>query len=186
MREELEVQLVQKYPEIFQFHGGNPRETCMAWGCECDDGWYELLDNLCEYITAVCRGTMVVKYREDYVKTEEEKKQQQETGLKNAHIKVPQPRFTQVKEKFAGLRIYFDMYDETPIEELEKYDNDDYRKQFDRFWNYVSNAIEFTEFLSHKICEVCGAKGKVYRDGWHKTLCPEHGKNRVDDAVNDF
>lgn len=180
MNPELEKQLVEKYPTLFRSYNGDPKETCMAWGCEHDDGWYDLLSNLCEYITAVCRGKMVVKYREDYVKTEEEKKHEEETGLKNAHIPIPQPRFTQIKEKFAGLRIYFDMYDDTSIEELEKYDNEDYKKQFDRYWSEVSNAINFTEFLSHKTCEICGKKGKINRSGWWKTLCPDHMGNRVE------
>jgi triacylglycerol esterase/lipase EstA (alpha/beta hydrolase family) len=186
MKEELEIELVKKYPDIFRFHGGDPKKTCMAWGCEHDDGWYDLIDNLCEYITSVCRGDMVVKYREDYVKTDEEKKFEQESGLKNAHIPVPQPRFLQVKEKFAGLRIYFDMYDDTPIEQLEKYDNEDYCNQRDRYWNYVDNAIQFTEYLSHKTCEVCGKRGKVYRNGWWKTLCEDHKGDRIDISLDEM
>ena len=180
MNPELEKQLVEKYPTLFKFHGGSPSETCMAWGCEHDDGWYDLLDNLCQYITAVCRGNMVVKYKDDYIKTDEEKKVERETGLKNAHIPVPQARFSQIKEKFAGLRIYFDMYHDIPDEELAKYDDEDYSKQYDRYWNEVSNAINFTEFLSHKTCEICGKKGKVNRNGWWKTLCPEHMGNRIE------
>ena len=186
MREELEIELVKKYPDIFRFHGGDPKETCMAWGCEHDDGWYDLLDNLCGYITSTCRGNMVVQYKKDYVKTDEEKKAEQETGLKNAHIPAPKFRFLQVKEKFAGLRIYFDMYHDIPEEELAKYDDEDYNKQSDRYWRDVDSAVNFTEYLSHKTCEVCGKKGKVYRSGWWKTLCEDHKGNRIEISLDEM
>jgi hypothetical protein len=48
MREELELQLVKKYPELFKHYKGDPKVTCMAWGCAHGDGWYEILENLCE------------------------------------------------------------------------------------------------------------------------------------------
>ena len=44
MKKELEIELVKKYPNILRDHGGDPMQTCMAWGIETDDGWYELLE----------------------------------------------------------------------------------------------------------------------------------------------
>jgi len=43
MTELLELQLVKQYPEILQEYKGDPRQTCMAFGIECADGWYQLL-----------------------------------------------------------------------------------------------------------------------------------------------
>lgn len=48
MKKELEEQLVKKYPKIFGEYGGDARQTCMAWGMTCGDGWYEIIDELCE------------------------------------------------------------------------------------------------------------------------------------------
>jgi len=50
MKAELEHQLQAKYPELFHDLYGDPQQTCMAWGLECDDGWYTLLDVLCRQI----------------------------------------------------------------------------------------------------------------------------------------
>jgi hypothetical protein len=47
MKLELEQQLVSKYPNLFKQYGGDMRETCMAFGFECGDGWYHLIDTLC-------------------------------------------------------------------------------------------------------------------------------------------
>lgn len=50
MNKELEANLVKKFPGIFADMYGNPMETCMAFGCECSDGWYDLIFQLCENI----------------------------------------------------------------------------------------------------------------------------------------
>lgn len=46
MNKELELQLVEKYPKILQDYGGDMKKTCMHWGMECGDGWYDLLNEL--------------------------------------------------------------------------------------------------------------------------------------------
>ena len=48
MKEELEMVLVKKYPELYKDYGGDLTKTCMTWGFECGDGWYDLLDKLSE------------------------------------------------------------------------------------------------------------------------------------------
>ena len=47
MKEELDKQLVEKYPKIFANRYKSMQETCMCWGFECHSGWYDLIDNLC-------------------------------------------------------------------------------------------------------------------------------------------
>jgi hypothetical protein len=61
----------------------------------------------------------------------------------------------QVKEKFGGLRFYINS---APDE--------------------VHKLIREAENKSLEICEVCGNPGKQRNDGWIKTLCEEHDKNR--------
>ena len=77
MREELQQQLFEKYPDLFARRSLPMNQTCMCWGIETGDGWYDLLDTLCEYIS------VEVKYN-----------------------KAPPVQFEQVKEKFGGLRVY--------------------------------------------------------------------------------
>ena len=50
MNKDLEAKLTKRFPGIFADMYGNPRETCMAFGCECSDGWFDLLFRLCEDI----------------------------------------------------------------------------------------------------------------------------------------
>lgn len=64
-------------------------------------------------------------------------------------------RIVQVKEKYAGLRIYTDRID----------------KQFDDLLFEVQNE-------SLTICEECGKPGLVREGGWWTTLCDEHSRGR--------
>ena len=64
-----------------------------------------------------------------------------------------QPVATQVKEKFGTLRFYVS-------------------SATDEQYNYIS----FAETMSGRICEECGSPGKLYTDGWYKTLCSVHAK----------
>jgi len=77
MRKDLELKLVEKYPALFEEYGGDPRQTCMAWGCSHGDGWFEILSSLCEQI-------------QQYVNA-------------NPGMAV---KFLQIKEKFAVLTVY--------------------------------------------------------------------------------
>ncbi len=52
MNIDLEVALVERFPQIFRDYDAPPAESCMAFGFECDDGWYELLGQTCEKIMA--------------------------------------------------------------------------------------------------------------------------------------
>ena len=69
--------LFKKYPKIFRQKDLPMTETCMCWGIECGDGWFDIISTLCENI-------------QKYV---------DETGC-------PQVEAVQVKEKFGGLRFY--------------------------------------------------------------------------------
>jgi len=51
MQKELELKLVEKYPKLFEDYGKSEMETCMAWGCECGNGWYLILDELFEKLS---------------------------------------------------------------------------------------------------------------------------------------
>lgn len=63
-------------------------------------------------------------------------------------------KIIQVKEKYAGLRIYTDYVNE----ELDA-------------------VIRQVENESFTLCEICGQPGKVRGDRWYYTACDEHAKN---------
>ena len=57
--EELQEQLYKKYPDIFIEKDVPMSQTCMCWGIDCDDGWYNLIDDLCEQLTLIKKLTGV-------------------------------------------------------------------------------------------------------------------------------
>jgi 5'(3')-deoxyribonucleotidase len=99
---------------------------------ECDIGWFDIIDE-------ALKGILEIAYEED------------------DNIQV-----VQIKEKFGGLRIYYDLESEI--------DEDRVRRLEDIVYN--------AESLSYKTCEVCGEEGKVRKGGWIKTLCDEHNTKR--------
>ena len=47
MRRELEDKLAREFPQLFADRNKSPHETLMCWGCECCDGWYDILYTMC-------------------------------------------------------------------------------------------------------------------------------------------
>jgi len=160
MRKELDEALCAKYPQIFRDRNGDMRTTLMCWGFECGDGWYNIIDILCSKLTGEYRSA---KSRYEFIKdrlgekkfgdkviTQEEIDAAKLTMDEEA-LKVPVA--VQIKEKFGGLRFYV-------------------QAATDTHYHYIS----FAESMSYRTCEQCGAPGKTYTDGWHKTLCDIHAE----------
>lgn len=68
---------------------------------------------------------------------------------------VPQVVASQVKEKFGTLRFYYDGGDD-----------------------YISGLVSMAESWSAVACEECGSPGTQNSQGWIKTLCQTHRKER--------
>jgi hypothetical protein len=88
MRQELDAQLCEKYPLMMVNRNKDMKETCMCWGFECGDGWFNILNLLMSNI----------QHHIDW----KNKKEQV----------VPQVTLDQVKEKFGTLRFYYSGGDE--------------------------------------------------------------------------
>jgi hypothetical protein len=64
---------------------------------------------------------------------------------------VPQVEVAQIKEKFGGLRFYYDGGDD-----------------------YTDGLVQMAESWASKTCELCGKSGQYRNLPWIKTLCDEH------------
>ena len=175
MDRKLDEALCAKYPELFIERHGDMRQTAMCWGFECGDGWYPLIETLCynlmhkvvrlrsqiAHFEKMLLRTDLSPFQKEFYTTE--KLQEYKDNLAKAVKDVPV--VLQVKEKFGGLRFY------TTATTEEQ-----------------NNYIHFAEGLSYKICEECGAMKDtmLYTSGWHKTLCPEHAKERYGDEAEHF
>jgi hypothetical protein len=47
MNKSLEKKLIDEFPSYFPGIYGDPKKTCMAWGCDHGDGWFGILWNCC-------------------------------------------------------------------------------------------------------------------------------------------
>ena len=73
----MEEILVKAHPVIFRDYKKSPRETCLAWGLECGDGWFAIIKELCKDVDEYCKDRPFVIVAD------------------------------QVKEKFGTLRFYY-------------------------------------------------------------------------------
>ena len=83
MKQELDEYLCKVYPKLFVNRDKSMTETCMCWGFECGDGWFNILNQLCQNI----------QHYIDWKNSKEEI--------------VKQVTVDQVKEKFGTLRFYY-------------------------------------------------------------------------------
>jgi hypothetical protein len=138
MKEELDRKLCEKYPLIFADRNKSMMETCMCWGFEHGDGWYQIIDSLCANI----------QHHIDWNNKNFEKGYTQ-------YKQVPQVVAQQVKEKFGTLRFYYNGGDDV-----------------------IDGMVRMAESWSAVACEECGAPGTQNSQGWIKTLCETHKKER--------
>jgi hypothetical protein len=83
MKQELDKLLCERYPKMMVNRNKPMQETCMCWGFECGDGWFNILDQLMGNI----------QHHIDWKN-------------KNGEV-VHQVTLNQVKEKFGSLRFYY-------------------------------------------------------------------------------
>lgn len=181
MNLELDKQLCEKYPKIFADRNKPMTETCMCWGFDHGEGWYNIIDSLCsniqhhidwtqkKYENTLKRNAMMLAARQGdwslfdaYYQTilpsvKEEYKQRALTDeIKEPELPCPQVVAEQVKEKFGTLRFYYRGGDD-----------------------YIDGVVSMAESMSAVTCETCGKPGTTTRGGWIRTLCEEH-KNGQD------
>ena len=152
----------EKYPKLFG--SDETRTSFTVFGFECSDGWSTIIDNVFRLLYArynSCKSSLDFWQQqldklqsENTESTEDVAKarsfvEQYSSELTQQEEKIPV--IHQVKEKFGTLRIYTSHADD-----------------------YIRGVIDMAELLSASTCECCGSAGKLYRQGWHKTLCVQH------------
>ena len=134
-------------------------------------GWYPIIETLCEMISHRLENAIGhLNYAQEKrleAKTAEEIAENDTTveswTNRVALLKEEIPTIVQVKEKFGGLRFYMD--GGTPE---------------------MRNYVHFAETMSMNTCECCGASGEPRNDGWVKTLCEKHHRERHLENTSDF
>jgi hypothetical protein len=194
MRNELDELLCKKYPKIFADRHGDMRTTAMCWGFDCGDGWFNIIDRLCENIqwridarkndnarrqnyldmvSAAHKGNWE-PFNEYYTiwnpspdlleKYRQEVLNEPIPNHKQLLPEIPQVVATQVKEKYGTLRFYY-------------YGGDD----------EISSMVTLAESMSEVTCEQCGNPGKTLGgEIWTSTLCKAHAEEANYNWENDW
>ena len=174
MKQELDKLLCEKYPKMMVNRNKNMQETCMCWGFECGDGWFNILDQLMGNIQHHIdwkekQRTNAIKYNEmatqakagNFDLFEETMKALPNDEYKEKRLGeivagdfrpvpelIPQVTLDQVKEKFGTLRFYYSGGDD-----------------------YISGMVSLAESLTGVTCEECGNVGERRGGGWVHTYC---------------
>ena len=102
MRQELDKLLCEKYPKMMVNRNKNMQETCMCWGFECGNGWFNILDQLMGNI----QHHIDWKEKQRNWAIEFNSKAAQEE-MRVVPESIPQVTLDQIKEKFGTLRFYY-------------------------------------------------------------------------------
>ena len=173
MKEELELQIVNKCPELFKDYKGDPLTTCLAFGIECNDGWFKILDHLFGYLTDLMKRKLSVKYSTEYQNAHKNEKDFYKNHYEYRFL-PPQIVLDQVKEKFGTLRVYYHTVSEDiPDDVWANLDHADFQKKLERYEDNIRNAIDYAEYQTTVTWEVTGKDGKLYTKGWNVVLCDE-------------
>ena len=178
MKRELDEYLCKVYPKMMVNRHKNMQETCMCWGFECGDGWFQILNQLMGNIQHHIdwkekQRKWAIEYNEmaaqckagNFDLFEEANKSLTNQDYKNKRLaeivagdfreipeSIHQVTLDQVKEKFGTLRFYYSGGDE-----------------------YIHGLVSMAESMSGVTCETCGKPGTSTGGGWIKTACVEHG-----------
>jgi hypothetical protein len=163
--------LCTTYPELFVERNLPMQQTCMCWGFECGDGWFNILNALCsniqhhidwsikssqrdiEYNQMIASAqagdiTKLEEYYSGWLDAETRMKETLEKGFRDVTPIVPQVVVEQVKEKFGTLRFYYRGGDD-----------------------YVRGLVRMAEAMTSYTCEDCGSPAKTGGQGWLRTIC---------------
>jgi hypothetical protein len=179
MSPSLAIQLCEKYPKIFKNRYASPKESAFAFGFECSDGWYRIIDILCESATYTYSTSI-------HIDDDDAKHLNlRENSCDNEYFfEVNPPQFVadQVKEKFGTLRFYYHLvFDEqlvklsmrTAVDGTEKYPR--IQEIMRGYENYFDGIVHMAETMSAHTCEITGREGELHvsggnMGGWYKTL----------------
>jgi hypothetical protein len=171
MRHDLEKYLVKKFPLCFGDYGKDMKQTCMCWGLDCNRGWYKIIKEVCQKCELLIQKWIEDNKMEPHIYIyrwfpswfpEIISKPTTKVFLKfifkffpkfaikitAKHIKDWAPRFSQVKEKYGTLSIYW-------------------TNATDEMYAISDEA----ETKSETTCESCGKIGKIRGKFWYYTSC---------------
>lgn len=136
----------EKHPQMFNEQYGG---FCIG------PGWWPIIEALCDQIDSYTKWKNRTR---EYLLKDNSHGQTIPDEIKPVVV-------AQIKEKFGGLRFYYDGGNE-----------------------HISGMVRMAEIWAGAVCEECGKPGKSRNSGWIKTLCDEHEaerQTRLKERLND-
>ena len=153
MNEKLQNDLVKAYPNIFKNIGGDKTVTCMHWGIECNDGWYDLIYCLCHSIQRHCQiqNTRYIHATDKY------------EFLVEGDPEYVQVVAAQVKEKLGTLRFYVDGGDAATGAMIQMAET-----MSGRICELCGSPAKTNRDSGwmHTTCDACNKRIRLERQGW--------------------
>lgn len=166
---------------VAKMHGNYPHMFSQPYGgFSIGEGWYKIIENLCHNIDhhmkwrrdciandikfnrAKKQGlqALIRFFQRERGQPSDWDLERAEEGMLKDYRKIPDrlPQrvvVRQIKEKFGGLRFYYDGGDDQ-----------------------VHGMVRMAEAWASTICEQCGQPGKLRGGGWVQTLCDAHEEER--------
>jgi len=164
MKKELENELYQICPTFFQeaiaCQNGemNEMDTCMAFGCECEDGWFEPLKKFANKVKLI--NEMAAQQNFQFV-------------------------CNQLKEKYAELRIYYETLnvdnvfevDLSKVKIIQELFSDALKTVEAECWNTCEWCGQKNDYTDSEI---------VMTRGWYSRICRSCAKEYEDNQVKKF
>ena len=157
MKKEYDEYLCRTYPKLYAQRHMSMQQTCMCWGFDVGDGWFNILNGLSMAIQSHIAHNTRERWRarkeiRKYAAMIPEEQAKHQWMDKEMPDRVWQVTVTQVKEKFGSLRFYYNGGDDA-----------------------IHNFVQMAECMTYVTCEQCGAPGTMSGGGWMSVKCQACG-----------
>jgi len=188
MKQELDKLLCERYPKMMINRYKPMTETCMCWGFDCGNGWFNILNQLMgniqhhinwhrkqranalkynRFLRRAVNGDttgLIRFYTYGDAPNEHTYKRVSDDladpKFRDVPEKIRQVTLDQVKEKFGTLRFYYTGGDA-----------------------YIDGLVTMAESMSAVTCEGCGNIGKRSDGGWIRTICASCDQKREEESA---
>lgn len=184
MTPEKDAYLVEKFPKMFVERYLDPTQTCMCWGFEIGDGWFDIVHNTCSLIQSHVdwkrkQRALALRYNRALNKALKGDLSSLTKYLsRGVHSTLENDKWVKERVEAAlvdGLRKVPDACTQVVVEQVkEKFGT--LRFYYRGGDEYVSGIVSMAEAMTAITCEECGKPGVRTNGGWIKVRCEEHTK----------
>jgi len=180
MRQELDALLCEKYPKMMVNRNKDMKETCMCWGFECGDGWYNILNQLMGNIQHHIdwkekQHNWAVKYNEMAQAGKSGNADLFADLVAKEYADKPTISADYIRERCEDmiknpLRDVPELIPQVTLDQVkEKFGT--LRFYYTGGDEYISGMVTMAEAMSGCTCEECSAPAETHGPGWIRTIC---------------